>query len=114
MSEALSGAKTRYSELEKMIYIVVMASRKQKQYFTAHPVTIPTAFLLREMLANRETIGRIRKWAAELAPLDLTFVTRSTIKLHALADFMVEWTPTMAQADSDAPPPTWVAIIDGA
>lgn len=50
--EALSGAKSRSSELEKMIYTVVMASQKLKYYFTAHPITIPTAFPLQEMLAN--------------------------------------------------------------
>lgn len=35
LSEALSRAKTRYSELEKMVYAVVMASSKLKHYFTA-------------------------------------------------------------------------------
>ena len=33
VSEALSGAKLNYSELEKIAYIVVMASRKLKHYF---------------------------------------------------------------------------------
>jgi hypothetical protein len=33
ISEALSGAKLNYSELEKIAYIVVMASRKLKHYF---------------------------------------------------------------------------------
>ena len=33
VSEALSGAKLNYSKLEKIAYIVVMASRKLKHYF---------------------------------------------------------------------------------
>lgn len=34
VSEALYSTKTHYPELEKMIYGVVMASRKLKHYFT--------------------------------------------------------------------------------
>lgn len=44
VSEALYSTKTHYPELEKMIYGVVMASRKLKHYFTVHPVTVPTTF----------------------------------------------------------------------
>jgi hypothetical protein len=33
ISEALSGAKLNYSELEKIAYTVVMTSRKLKHYF---------------------------------------------------------------------------------
>jgi hypothetical protein len=39
VSEALTGAKLRYTELEKLSYAVVMASRKLKHYFTSHPVS---------------------------------------------------------------------------
>lgn len=105
VSEALSSAKVCYSELEKMIYAVVMATRKLRHYFTAHQVTVPTTFPLRGMLANRETTGWINKWAAKLAPLDLTFVARSAIKSQALADFLVEWTSTTASPRGEAPPP---------
>lgn len=33
VSEALSGAKLNYSEIEKIAYTVVMASQKLKHYF---------------------------------------------------------------------------------
>lgn len=101
--EALSGAKSRSSELEKMIYTVVMASQKLKYYFTTHPITIPTAFPLQEMLANWETTGRISMWAAELAPLDLTLFSRTAVKSWVLTDFMVKWNPTTSSTDSVAP-----------
>ena len=44
VSEALFGAKKFYSEIEKMAYAVIMASRKLKHYLQAHPITVPTAF----------------------------------------------------------------------
>lgn len=82
MSEALEGAKLRYSELDKMAYAVVMASQKLKHYFTIHPITIPTSYPLRDVFENREAIERISNWVAELVPFTLSFITRSTIKLQ--------------------------------
>ncbi len=42
VSEALQGAKTRYIEMEKLAYALVMASRKLKHYFQAHKVIVPS------------------------------------------------------------------------
>jgi hypothetical protein len=46
VSEALSGSKLCYSEMEKMAYAVVMAKRKLRHYFQSHNVSVPTAFPL--------------------------------------------------------------------
>lgn len=43
VSEALSGAKQNYSELEKIAYTVVMASRKLKHYFQCHHIKVLSA-----------------------------------------------------------------------
>jgi hypothetical protein len=40
--EALSGSKLLYSELEKIAYAVVMATRKLMHYFETHKVTVLT------------------------------------------------------------------------
>lgn len=113
MSEALDGAKICYSELEKMVYVVIMASRKLKHYFTDHPITIPTTYPLRDILANREVIGRISKWAVELAHFNLTFTSQRAIKSQALADFIADWTPS-ATAALPAPTPSWTSFVNGA
>jgi hypothetical protein len=42
ISEALSGSKLLYSELEKIANVVVMAMRKLRHYFEAHKVTVLT------------------------------------------------------------------------
>lgn len=73
VSEALAGAKLRYTKLEKMAYAVIMASCKLKHYFTAHPITVPTSYPLRDVFENREAIRCISKWAAEIAPFPLSF-----------------------------------------
>nr|AAS98502.1 putative polyprotein [Oryza sativa Japonica Group] len=96
VSEALQGAKTRYIEMEKLAYALVMASRKLKHYFQAHKVIVPSQYLLGEILRGKEVTGRLSKWAAELSPFDLHFVARSAIKSQVLADFVAEWTPVLA------------------
>jgi ferredoxin len=46
VSEAFSGSKLFYSEMEKMAYAVVMAKRKLQHYFQSHNISVPTAFPL--------------------------------------------------------------------
>jgi hypothetical protein len=65
VSEALSGSKLFYSEMEKMAYAVVMAKRKLRHYFQSHNVSVTTAFPLRDMFENKESTGRMGKWATE-------------------------------------------------
>jgi hypothetical protein len=94
VSEALSGSKLFYSEMEKMAYAVVMAKRKLRHYFQSHNVSVPTAFPLRGMFENKESTGRMGKWATKLAEHVINFVARSAIKSHVLSDFVADWTPS--------------------
>jgi uncharacterized membrane protein len=63
ISEALSGAKLNYTDVEKVAYAVLMASRKLKHYFQAHEISVPTSLPLQDLLKNKEASGRIGKWA---------------------------------------------------
>ena len=67
VSEALSGPKLNYSELEKIAYTVVMASRKLKHYFQAHRIKVLSAQSLDALFRDSEAIGRIKKWARLLS-----------------------------------------------
>ena len=66
-SEALSGVKLNYTEIEKIAYAVLISSRKLKHYFKAHEITVPSAQPLSDILNNKEASRRIRKWATELS-----------------------------------------------
>ena len=93
ISEALSGAKLNYTEVEKVAYAVLMASRKLKHYFQAHEISVPTSLPLQDLLRNKEASDRIAKWATELSQFGISYVPRTAIKSQALADFVADWTP---------------------
>jgi hypothetical protein len=80
VSEALSGSKFLYSELEKIAYAVVMATRKLSHYFEAHKVTMLTDQPLNDLFINKEASSRIAKWATELSEHTIDFGKRSAIK----------------------------------
>ena len=69
-----------------------MASRKLRQYFQSHPITVLTDQPLKEVLQKMTTSGRMVKWSIELSKYGLEFRPRKSIKAQALADFMAECT----------------------
>ena len=90
VSEALSGSKLLYSEMEKMAYVVVMASRKLCYYFQSHKIKVPTSLPLRDMFENKEASGRIGKWATKLVEHTIDFIPKIAIKSQILAEFIAD------------------------
>jgi ribonuclease HI len=92
VSEVLSLSKKNYIELEKVLYAVLMASRKLRHYFQVFHIIVPSSQPLKDIMRNREATGRIGKWAAELNEFSIDYVHRSLIQSQALADFIADWT----------------------
>jgi hypothetical protein len=93
VSEVLSLSKKNYTELEKVLYAVLMASRKLRHYFQAYHIIVPSSQPLKDIMRNREATGRIGQWAAELNEFTIDYVHRSSIQSQAFADFIADWTP---------------------
>ena len=96
VSEVLTDTKSGYPQMQKVLYAVIMATKKLQHYFTEHEVSVVTLFPLGEVVRNRDAVGRISKWAVELMGYDIKFVPRTAIKSQALADFIAEWTEVQA------------------
>jgi ribonuclease HI len=112
-SDALSGSKLFYSELEKIAYAIVMAARKLRHHFKGHRIRVITNQLLNDLFAKKEAYTRIIKWGAELSEYTVDFERRSAIKSQLLADFVIDWTsPTHNPGEEMLTP--WVVQCDGA
>ena len=78
--------------MKKLLYAMLMATRKLLHYFTDHEVAVGTSYPLGDIIRNRDAAGRISKWALELMGHDIRYIPHTTIKSQALADFIAEWT----------------------
>jgi ribonuclease HI len=110
--EVLSESKARYQPVQKLLYAVLITSRKLRHYFQEHSISVVTDYSLGDILRNQDAIGRISKWAVELGALTIEFKPRTAIKSQALADFMAEWRKNQLPTPTERPE-HWVMYFDG-
>jgi ribonuclease HI len=98
--------------VQKLLYAVLIASRKLRHYFHEYSIIVVTDYPLGGILRNQDATRRISKWAVELGALNIDFKPHTAIKSQALVDFMAEW------RENQVPTPTdrlehWVMYFDG-
>ncbi|XP_030479418.2 uncharacterized protein LOC115696668 [Cannabis sativa] len=110
------GAEMRYPVIEKLVFCLLMASRKLRPYFQAHPIKVLTNHLLQQVLQKPEASGRLLKWAMDLlSQFDIHYIPRTSIKGQALADFIAECNEEEASANVPTPQtPAWKVFLDRA
>ncbi|SPT20377.1 unnamed protein product [Triticum aestivum] len=119
VSSLLQGVRSRYSGVQKLLFGLLMASRKLRHYFQAHEITVVTRYPLKRILQNPEATGRVVEWALELSSFGLKFESTSTIQSRALAEFIAEWTPTPDEETPETSVPAkeagkeWLMYFDG-
>jgi hypothetical protein len=77
--------------VQKLLYAILITSRKLRHYFDEYKITMITDFPLADILHNQDATGRISKWAMELGALSINFKPRTAIKSQDLVDFVAEW-----------------------
>jgi hypothetical protein len=112
VSEVLSESKARYRPVHKLLYAVLITSRKLRRYFQEYSVSVITDYPLGDIMQNQNATGRISKWEVELIVLNIDFKPRTTIKSQALVDFMAEWRENQLPTPTERPE-HWVMYFDG-
>ncbi|XP_074374821.1 uncharacterized protein LOC141715244 [Apium graveolens] len=108
ISKRMLDAETRYSNMEKLAYALILASRKLRPYFQAHKIEIRTAYPLRQVMHKPETSGRLLKWTVELSQFDVEYKPRDSTALIA-----VPWVDEPFD-DKQNCTPWWDLYVDGA
>ena len=106
--------------MQKLLFGLLMDSRKPRHYFQAHEITVVTRLALQRILHNPDATGRIVEWALELSSFGLKFESTSMIQSRVLAEFIVEWTVTPDEEAQETALPgkeascDWIMYFDGA
>jgi hypothetical protein len=61
VSKVLSPSNRNYTEMEKVLYAVLIASRKLQHYFHPYNIIVPSSQRLKDIIRNREATRQIGK-----------------------------------------------------
>ena len=102
----------RYLLMEKSAFVLITTSRKLRHYFQAHVINVMIDHPLKKAMNKLEFAGRLIQWAVELSEFDIRYQPRNAIKAQALADFIVEFTPSNGDLDGMEDIKKWVVHVD--
>jgi hypothetical protein len=79
VSIMLHDTREHYTTQEKLLYTLLIASRKLRHYFQGHPIKVVTDRPLEQILCNPNVTGWVAECAVELQPFEIAFETTKVI-----------------------------------
>lgn len=116
VSHMLKGSETRYTKIKKLIFVLIISSRKLGQYFPGRLITVMTNQPLRRVLHKPDMSGRLASWTIETSQFNIEFTPRTSLKSQALADFVTECNfgaPKDGEILTENEKKPWVLFTDG-
>ena len=86
--QAFKGVEARYSNIEKMVFALIIASRKLRLCFQAHSIIVLTNQPIKKAMNKLDAAGWLVFWAVELGKFDVKYRPQTTIKAQALANLI--------------------------
>jgi hypothetical protein len=109
--EVLADAKTHYTQPQKLLYALLITSRKLHLYFQGHKIMVLSSFPLGEIIHNRDASGHIVKWSVDLGEFEIEFFPRQATKSQVLTGFVSEWTEIQMPPPKESPE-HWIMYFD--
>ena len=91
-SQAFKGVEAQYPSIEKMVFALIVASRKLQPYFQAHMIIVLTDQPMKKAINRPDAARRMILWVVQLGEFDIKYHPRMAIKAQALANFVAEFT----------------------
>jgi len=73
ISQAFQGVEARYPRMEKIMFALMVASRKLRLYFQANPTIVMTDQPIKKAMNKPEAIGQMIEWAIKLSQFDIKY-----------------------------------------
>ena len=80
VSQAFQRAESGYPRIKKIVFSLIVALCKLRQYFQVNPILVMTDQPIRKSMNRPEVAGRMVQWAIELSQFDIEYHPRTTIK----------------------------------
>ena len=80
VNQAFQGAESGYPRIKKIVFSLIVALCKLRQYFQVNPILVMTDQPIRKSMNRPEAAGRMVQWAIELSQFDIEYHPRTTIK----------------------------------
>ena len=76
VSKFLVDVETQYNHLEQVALALLVATKKLRPYFQAHPIVVQTDLPLRSTIHKPDLFGRMARWAIELSEFSIQYKPR--------------------------------------